>query len=232
MKHFLFVLLLSVGFVGYGADGDGSAAAGNGGRGGYGQRGGRGNHGQTGGRGGFGMMQNGFFAELELARRFPDEYAEVEALRERYEAALAALAAKGGVTLPESRDAAFRRLRKADPAAFDAAVELMKTSPQQGMAQLMELARRHNIELFPGRPGGGQRPGVSGAPGSGQRPGGAAPGGNASASRRNFNRPDMAALRRKYPERMREYDALRRRDPAAAREMLLQIIELDRGTAQ
>jgi hypothetical protein len=94
----------------------------------------------------------------------------------------------------------------------------------------MELARRHNIELFGGR-SGGQRPGTPGAGrASGQAP--AAPAAPAATPGRNFNRPDLGALRRKYPEKMREYDELRRRDPAAARNMLLQIIEEDRESAQ
>ncbi len=232
MRNFVLVLFLMGGMVCFGADGDETSVPPGRGRGAgaYGQHGnsgGRGGRGGNGGSPGGGMMQNRFFVELELARRFPAEYAEVEALRERYEAALAALAAKGEVTLPESRDEAYRKLRKADPAAFDAAVALMKTSPREGMAQLMELARRHNIELFGGRPGG-QRPAVPGASGSS----GHSPAAPAAAPSRNFNRPDMGALRRKYPEKMREYDALRRRDPAAARNMLLQIIEEDRGSAQ
>ncbi len=224
MKYFFFVLLaVAVNFCrgeDYGtASGFGT---GRGGRGGFGQHGGREHQGMRRG----GMRQNRFFSEAQLAVRFPDEYAEVEALRERYEAALAALAAKGGVTLPEAYDAPYRRLRKADPAAFDAALEKMKNSPYEGMSQLFELARRHEITLFGGRPSGSRSAGEFSEISGRER------NTPASGGSRTFNRPDLSALRRKYPERMREYDSLRTKDPGRAREMLLKIIEEDRGSVK
>ena len=142
-------------------------------------------------------------------------------MREAYETALAALAAKAGVQLPTARDAAFRKLRKADPAAFDAIVEKMKTSPREGFEEMRALAEKHGIQLFGNRQPGMNNPGQPGAP--------AAAPGNVNPGGRSFNRPNMSELRRKYPEKMKEYDNLRRNDPAKARELLLKIIELDKS---
>lgn len=173
---------------------------------------------REGSRGGM-MQNNAMFAEWELARKYPDEYAKIEAMREQYENALAALAEKGGVKLPESRDKAFRQLRKLDQAGFDAAMEKMKTSPRDGFAALMALAQKHGVSLFGGM-GGNRRQGRDA-------------GNNAVAApemgSRTFDRPDLPALRRKYPEQMKEYDALRRKDPAKARALLLEIIKMDKS---
>ena len=155
--------------------------------------------------------------EWELARKYPEEYAKIEKMREEYENALAALAEKDGVKLPESRDKAFRNLRKIDPAGFDAAMEKMKTSPREGFGALMTLAQKHGISLF-GNFGGNRRQG-----GDDSAP--AAP----EMGKRSFDRPDLPALRRKYPEKMKEYDALRRKDPEKARELLLDIINMDKS---
>ena len=225
MKFLSVALLTVMGILCFGADGDAPQGppgdwGGQGGPRGRGQRGGFG--GQRGGgnfggpRGGFGggMMQNQFFTEVEIAKKFPAEYAELEKMREAYEAALSALAAKAGVELPASRDAAFRKLRKADPAAFDAAVEKMKTSPRDGFTALNELAQKHGIQLFGGMRGGMNNP-QSNSPG-------------ANPVRQN-SRPDLQMLRRKYPEKMQEYDALRAKDPEKAKKLLLEIIELDQS---
>lgn len=163
-------------------------------------------------RGGF---LDRFVREAEMARKFPAEFAEVEAMREKYEAALAALAEKAEVQLPETMDSRIRKLRKNNPAEFDAAMQKMKDSPMEAMKSLQELAKRSGIELFR-RPAGR---------------GGADHGENAMVKQvRSFNRPDMAALRRKYPEKMKEYELLRGREPAKAREFLLEIIKQDQRT--
>ena len=133
--------------------------------------------------------------------------------REAYEAKLAELAKKSDVKLPVSRDAAYRKLLKDYPTEFAAAAEKMKTSPREGFAALMELAKKAGVELFPAR---GNAPGRR----NGARAENSAP--------RNFNRPDLPALRKKYPEKMKEYDSLRSKDPAKARELLMQIIQQDK----
>lgn len=167
------------------------------------------------------QMQSQVFAEAEIAEKFPAEFAEVEAMREKYEAALAELAKKSEVTLPESRDNLYRKLRKNHQSEFLTAVRKMKESPREGMAMLMALAEKDGVELF--RMTGG----VSRVKGT-QTPS-VAPG---SMSNRNISTPDLGALRRKYPDKMREYDALRRKNPAAAREILMKIIETDRGAGK
>ena len=161
------------------------------------------------------MAYNQFFVELEIARKFPEEYAKVDAIRKEYEAKLAELAQKASVTLPVSRDAAYRKLREADRAGFDAAVEKMKTSPREGMMQMMELARKSGIELFGRRPD--RRDNAPAAPVA------------QPDSKRVFDRPDMAKLRKKYPEKMQKYDELRLEDREKARKMLLEIIEADKS---
>lgn len=183
----------------------------------------RGNGGFEGGnRGGgarSGMMQNNsMFVEWELSRKYPEEYAKIEKMREDYENALSALAEKGGVKLPESRDKAFRELRKIDQAGFDAAMEKMKTSPREGFSALMTLAQKHGVTLLGGFGGNRRQRG-------GDDPAASAP----EMGKRSFDRPDLPALRRKYPAKMKEYDALRRKDPAKAKELLLEIINLDKS---
>jgi hypothetical protein len=87
------------------------------------------------------------------------------------------------------------------------------------------LAEKHGIQLFGSRQPGMNNPGspaVFGQPGAP-----AAPGNDQGG--RSFNRPNLSELRRKYPEKMKEYDNLRRNDPAKARELLLTIIELDKS---
>ncbi|MBR7130946.1 MAG: hypothetical protein IKC82_03025 [Lentisphaeria bacterium] len=160
------------------------------------------------------MMRNQIFVEMQIAQKFPDEYAKVDALRKEYEGKLAELAKKASVELPASRDAAFRKLREADQKAFDAAAAKMNVSPREAMGELMALAKKHNIELF-NRSGFRQGSGF-------RKPA-------AQESARVFARPDMAKLRKKYPAEMKKYDELRQTDRNKAREMLLQIIESDKS---
>ncbi|MBO7327943.1 MAG: hypothetical protein J6W00_04135 [Lentisphaeria bacterium] len=176
-------------------------------------RGGRGEERMGGNRNA--MMRNRIFAEAEIAEKFPAEYAEVDKLRVEYEAKLAELAKKASVELPESRDEVFRKIRKEYPAEFAAAVKKMKTSPRDGFGELMSLAKKAGVEFFGGMRGGFSR-------GGGNRP--AAP-----VSGRSFNRPDLSELRKKYPEKMKQYDELRSKDAGKARQLLLQIIQEAKG---
>jgi hypothetical protein len=108
-------------------------------------------------------------------------------------------------------------LYKIDPAGFFSVMDKMKNSPQEGFAALRELAEKHGITVWNNR-GGSRRAG-----GEFTRP-------NTSVENnavRSFNRPDLSALRRKYPEKMHQYDALRQKDPAKARALLLEIIKMD-----
>ncbi|MBE6355484.1 MAG: hypothetical protein E7058_00045 [Lentisphaerae bacterium] len=178
-------------------------------RGGF-NRGNRGNRGSG--------MRSAVFAEVEIAKKFPEKYAEVDALREKYEAELAELAKKSGVELPRSMESKMRQIRKADPAAFDAAVEKMKTSPREGMQLLNAAAAKAGVTLFPSF-GGRDRGGIRAE----QQP---------PAPQRMSKTPSLSKLRKKYPEQMKKYDALRSKDPAGAKKMLLEIIEMDKSAAK
>lgn len=180
-----------------------------------GSRGGNFQGGRGGSRGG---MNSSLFAEIAIAEKYPEEYAKINAMREKYEAELAALAQKAGVELPRSMESRMRQLRKVDPAAFDAAVKTMKTSPREGMQLLNELAQKNGITLFSMR---GGRPGQP-------NPVGAAPAVPAAA---NY-RPNLGKLRQKYPEKMKEYDTLRKSDAGKAKKLLLEIIEMDKRAAK
>ena len=167
--------------------------------------------------GNMGMMIFGrLIAEEKIAAAFPEKYAALEAAREKYERELAALAQEAKVELPPQRDDALRRIRKDSPAEFSAVVREMETSPRDAMRKLQELAQRSGVALaaFGGR-GGRNGRGFSEA-------------GGATAPRR-IDVPKLSELRRKYPEQMKEYDSLRREDPQAARNKLLEIMESDRN---
>ncbi|MBQ4328825.1 MAG: hypothetical protein IJC27_03780 [Lentisphaeria bacterium] len=218
MKKVLFVFLLFAGMVAFSAENNGNSRGfERGGRRGWNGGQGRGQNRGPGGRGGM-MMRGQIFSEIEIAKKFPAEYAEIDKLRTEYEAKLAELAKKAEVELPVSMESNMRKVYNAYPAEFTAAVEKMKSSPREGFAELSKLAEKAGVTLFGGMRG--RTPGMGGAQ--------AAP----PASGRTFSRPDLPALRKKYPEKMKEYDALRKTDPAKARQMLLQIIEADKGAGK
>jgi hypothetical protein len=220
MKKVFFVFLFFVGMVAFAAENDGNTRGfERGGRRGWNGGQGRGQNRGQGGRGGS-MMRGQLFSEIEIAKKFPAEYAEIDKLRTEYEAKLAELAKKAEVELPVSMESNMRKLYKAYPAEFTAAAEKMKSSPREGFAELAKLAEKAGITLFGGMRGGAPAPRMGGAP--------AAP----AAGGRNFTRPDLPALRKKYPEKMKEYDSMRKTDPAKARQLLMQVIEADKGAGK
>ncbi len=167
------------------------------------------------GRGNFGAVMYGrLIAEEKIAAAFPEKYAALEALREKYESELAALAKEANVELPAQRDDSLRQIRKKYPAEFSAIMQDMQTSPRDAMHKLMALAEKAGVKLGSFR---GSRRNSD----FGNR--------NEKTPIRQFSRPDLGKLRRKYPEQMREYDTLRGQDSVAARRKLLEIIELDRN---
>ena len=157
-----------------------------------------------------------WIAEAKIAAAFPEKFAELEAAREKYEKELAALAAAAKVELPPPRDDAMWQLRRKAPAEFAAVVREMERSPREAMRKLQELARKHDVRVF-GFSGGRGGQGWFGR------------GAESAVPSRRIDSPNLAQLRRKYPEEMKRYDALREEDPAAARKKLLEIIELERG---
>lgn len=179
-------------------------------RGQRGQRGQRGNMGQ--------IMFARIIAEEKMAAAAPEKYAALAAAREKYEAEMEVLAKETGVTLPQDRDSAFRKIRKQFPAEFAAIVKKMDTDFRQAMMELQQLAEKAGVKISGFRGGNRQRQG-QGENGSGIAP-------------RHINMPNMGELRRKYPEQMREYDELRRTDRQAAAKMLRKIIEQNRKAKQ
>ena len=173
--------------------------------------------GERGGRGMGGMMFGRIIAEGKIAEANPEKFAALEAAREKYEQELAALAKASGVELPPNRDDALRQLRKKAPQEFAAIVKEMESSPREAMQKMRELARKNDVEIF-SFPGG-----------RGGRDGRGRPGMDGGAPSRRIDAPKLDDLRKKYPDKMRAYDELRREDPKAAREMLKEIIESDRN---
>lgn len=164
-----------------------------------------------------GAFYGRIIAEEKIATAFPEKYAALEAAREKYEQELAALAKEANVELPAQRDDALRQIRKKFPAEFSAVIKEISASPREAMGKLMKLAEKAGVKLFPGNIGRGSRNGFGREKGQ------------ENNFARKFDRPDMAKLRSKYPEQMREYDSLRRTDPGAARRKLLEVIALEQG---
>ena len=186
------------------------------------QRGQRGMRGQgMQGMGGMPRMRMDMFGldrltkESAIRAKFPAEMAELEKAKAELDAKYKALAAKAGVEIAETYEDKMRKLRAADAAAFDAAVAKWGEDRRIAMKELRELAVKHNIELFPAR----RKEGENGKP--------AAP---APDFRRS--RPNIGALRRKYPEEMKKYEELREKDPKAARTFLMELMEKDAAGAK
>jgi len=156
-----------------------------------------------------------FVKEAEIRAKLPAEMAELEKAKAELDAKYKALAAKAGVEIAETTEDKMRKLRAADTAAFDAAVAKWKSDRRAAMKELNDLAAVHKIELFPLRRRAGEREG-------------------AGFMQKDFrrSRPNIGALRRKYPEEMKKYDALRGEDPKAAREFLMELMKKDAAEAK
>ncbi len=160
------------------------------------------------------MMVSRVIVEAQIAHADPQKYAELEKIRIQYEKDMAALAEKHGIKLPESRDDNFRKLWKANPEKFVEICVEIKNSPREGMRKLFALAKESGIKF--GMERKSRRFDRNGNNNEN------------SSMQRKFNRPDMSALRRNYPEEMKKYDDLRRNDPAAGRKFLIELIEKNR----
>lgn len=178
-----------------------------------GQNGNRRNSGQRGGQR-RNMMVSRVIVEAQISHADPQKYAELEKVRSQYEKDMAALAETHGIKLPESREDNLRKLWKANPEKFVEICVEIKNSPREGMRKLFELAKESGIKFGMARD---QR--------RFDRHGN---NNENSYMQRKFNRPDMSALRRNYPEEMKKYDDLRRKDPTAGRKFLIELIEKDR----
>ena len=192
-----------------------------------GGRGGR-NWGRQGGRqGGFGnfdrnaMMQMGQWMQVSqrvlafeaIREKFPQETAELDKAALATEAKYAELAKKAEIEVPASLESNLLKLRAADSAAYTAAIKAIKENPRQNFTKLAELAKKHNIELFPAR----RTP---------MREGRNVEAPNKS---RDVKRPDFRKLRKDFPEEMKQYAELRNSDPAKARALLQDLIKRSQG---
>ena len=186
-----------------------------GGRGGFN----RGGFNREGGRGGFDrgsmmqMMQWRQMADRVLAyetlrEKFPQETAELDKAILASEAKYAEHAKKAEITIPASLETNLLKLRTADTAAYTATLKEIKENPRN-FNKLLELAKKHNIELFPAR----RMPMRDGR--------------NVEAPNRSRDnmRPNFNKLRKDYPEEMKKYNELRSSDPAKARAFLQDLIK-------
>ena len=179
----------------------------------------RGGFNREGGRGGFDrgnmmqMMQWRQMAERVLAfetlrEKFPQETAELDKAILASEAKYAELAKKAEITIPASLETNLLKLRTADTAAYTATLKAIKENPRN-FNKLLELAKKHNIELFPTRRMNMREGRNVEAP---------------NRSRDNM-RPNFNKLRKDYPEEMKKYNELRSSDKAKAQQLLKELIK-------
>ena len=185
-----------------------------------GERGFRG--GREGGRrgmGGMGMMRRfnpfrRFVAESQIRSKFPAEYAAADKELLAAVEKIDELAKKAKVTLPVSTELRMRQLRAKAPEDFAKLEEQSESDPRSVFGGLRELAEKNGVTLYensgngPGR-GGEARP---------ERPSG-----------RENPAQMVRKLRRKYPEEMKEIEALRNEEP---REFARRLQELNRRYAR
>ena len=144
-----------------------------------------------------------------IREKFPKETAELDKAILESEAKYAELAKKAEIEIPASLEGNLLKIRNADAAAYTAAIKAIKENPRQNFSKLQDLAKKHNIELFPAR----RMP---------MREGRNIEAPNKS---RNTQIPKMGQLRKKYPEEMKKYNELKKEDPAKAKELLVELMK-------
>ena len=154
------------------------------------------------------QMADRVLAYETLREKFPQETAELDKAILASEAKYAELAKKAEITIPASLETNLLKLRTADTAAYTATLKEIKENPRN-FNKLLELAKKHNIELFPAR----RMPMREGR--------------NVEAPNKSRDslRPKMGQLRKKYPEEIKKYNELRSSDPAKAKEFLQELIK-------
>ncbi|MBQ9502702.1 MAG: hypothetical protein IJU70_11140 [Lentisphaeria bacterium] len=174
-----------------------------------------------GGMGGMGMMRRfnplrRFVAESQIRSKFPAEYAAAD--KELLAAAekIDELAKKAKVTLPVSTELRMRQLRARAPEDFARLEEQSESDPRAVFGGLRELAEKNGVTLYENA-GNGPGPGRGGEVRAG-RPSG-----------RENPMQMVRKLRRKYPEEMKEIEALRSEDP---KEFSRRLQELNRRYTQ
>ena len=144
-----------------------------------------------------------------IREKFPAESTALDKIMLETEQKYADLAKKSGVELQTSLECNLIKLRLADTAGYDAAMKAVKADPRTGITKLLELAKAKNIVLIPQRK-------ISMNEGRNRE---------VPSSNRDIMRPDFRKLRAQYPEEMKQYDALRRQDPAKARQLLTDMMK-------
>ena len=142
--------------------------------------------------------------EAKLKKEYPEEYAKIEQARLNVEEQLQALAKKANVKLPatpETTRLRMEQLKSKFPKECEEIEKLRKDDPRAADEKMRELAKKAGIELpAPPRPRG-----PKGGPGRDGNP--------------------MPELRRRYPEKMRELDRLRRTSPEEYRVQVRELLK-------
>ena len=142
--------------------------------------------------------------EARLKKDFPEEYAKIEQARLNVEEQLQALAKKADVKLPDTPETMrlkMEQLKNKFPKEFAEVEKLRKEDPRAANEKMRELVEKAGIELpLPPR-----RRGPKGGPG-------------------RFGNP-MPELRRRFPEKMRELDKIRRSSPVEYRTEIRELMK-------
>lgn len=142
--------------------------------------------------------------EAKLKKEYPEEYAKIEQARLNVEDQLQALAKKANVKLPDTPETMrlrMEQLKNKFPKEFAEIEKLRKEDPRAANEKMQELAKKAGIDLpLPPR-----RRGPKGEPG-------------------RFGNP-MPELRRRFPEKMRELDKIRRSSPVEYRTQIRELMK-------
>lgn len=151
--------------------------------------------------------------EAKLKKEYPEDYAKIEQTRLNAEEQLQALAKKANVKLPETFESArlkMNQLKTKFPKEFEEIEKLRKENPRAAEEKTRELAKKAGIELpafnRPREERGRQE------------------------NRRGEN--PVAELYRKYPEKMKELEKLKRTSPEEYRQQVRKLLKADRDAQQ
>lgn len=162
------------------------------------------------GRGGMGMArmnpaQKRKDAETAIAGKFPKEYAAYVKAKEENLLKIRELAKKSSVKLPANTEEMAYVSKKYEK-------ELQDLSWRERFAKLRELLEKEGYEMSFGNFGG------AGLPATAPKP--------APPARRDFSRNDLARkAKQQYPEEWQQYVELNRKDKAAARKKLEELLK-------
>lgn len=151
--------------------------------------------------------------EAKLKKEYPEDYAKIEQARQNVEEQLQALAKKANVKLPDTLETArlkMNQLKAKFPKEFEEIEKLRKEDPRAAEEKIRELAKKAGIELPAFNRPREER--------------------NGQDNRRGGN--PVARLYRKYPEKMKELEKLRRTSPAEYRQKVRELLDADQNAQQ